>query len=1015
MEIKDLTPAQCVLLTVHLATESNIKALHSFTPTRPDALDPELVLRILLTSLPEALDPHEYTGYVGEVASRLYIDTEREDVDVNTAPVAQLSNEQAEKRVKKLHLLPILPTNFPPHAPKDLLTRFVCHRAYRIDSETGLLSLVPALIEPFMDRNPFIRTWYISVVLPLLRMSFEYYPDDDTRSMSLADFEKLSGRDGVEALLQRASATNTQQATRLPDKEHVGRDVKSLVGPWMYGHTERKRRRLDHDQHDASEEVIKMSEGVRKIRLDGVKYGDRTGHDWEYMYEWLVKHAVKNFDIVSQAVDDWDGPADIDLGGYDRAGFQYLDEDEQQKLELQYAQAAFASCYAAQDDTPETVRRAHNVLAKLAELLDFVPPPDLASSVDSLPKVERHATKLEQSQTVADLFPEALLRSEHPLTTPRVETYMLLQMMVYSAYQFSGLGYPLSLVNVTKLHFYASAEEQLDVLKKILRHLTKTGSRKDDAQWMSDRAKLLWLWNWGIDADTENPDAGAGVLGKIQKDDFEEEMLKAFTETSLEDVDPVQNTNALGGLEDKDLSFPFIVLEEDKSRLQGFNDDSKGCLPPARFERVVLDKVMESYDSASNGNKNRGGVKKAHDIITAFRQYFPNSTQFSQASALIAATHALSFYSLTLQHGVPFQPVSIRVSQDPLSLVDKVLEQNPRSYTKLDDLIDIARNLVSAGLIDQDDETATAAGGHETAVEALGKRIKDAERRVIFMAIEASLREEDFETAYSYIVNRLTPPGADIDAPRTKDSAAQKPGHGKSSSRGKNELSDDDISWRAAFLAGRYRGATASPPTLRRLEQRTELLSLALLLAPVSSLTEILAAWRRCEEEMTTLQQSQQQAEDDFDDRADKRISGGGASSALPGNFTVSGEQPELILNQKRREMGRMGASNMDPNDAPVSMFDLTRNVAQAFSKGAFPLRNAARSSGEQERSMHESTGSLSSDRPISPSDEQSRVRKRDMVANAVSGGLASGLGWVLGAAPANQQPQQHQYQHQQQ
>lgn len=533
METKDLTPAQCVLLTVHLATESNIKALHSFTPTRLDALDPELVLRILLTYLPEALDPQEYTGYVTEVASRLYIDTDREDVDVSTAPVADLSSEQAEKRVKKLHLLPILPPTFPPHAPKDLLTRFLCHRAYRIDSETGLLDLVPALIEPFMDRNPFIRTWYISVVLPLLRLSFEYYPDDSTRAMPLTDFEKLGGMEGVEVLLRTASTTESQDAAKLPDKEFVGRDIKSLVGPWMYGHTERKRRRLDHqDQPDASDDVSQVSEGVRKIGLDGVKEGDKTGHDWEYMYEWLVKHAVDNFEIVSQAVDDWDGPADIDLGGYDRAGIQYLDEDEQQKLELQYAQASFASCYAAQDDTQETVRRAHNILARLAELLDFIPPPDLASSVDSLPKVERHATKLDQSHTVADLFPDALLRPEHPLTTPRVETYMLLQMMVYSAYQFSGLGYPLSLVNVAKLHFYASAQEQLDVLKKLLRHLTKSGSRKDDAQWVSDRAKLLWLWNWGIDTDTDSPDAGAGVLGKIPKDDFEEEMLKAFTETS---------------------------------------------------------------------------------------------------------------------------------------------------------------------------------------------------------------------------------------------------------------------------------------------------------------------------------------------------------------------------------------------------------------------------------------------------------------------------------------------------
>lgn len=386
--------------------------------------------------------------------------------------------------------------------------------------------------------------------------------------------------------------------------------------------------------------------------------------------------------------------------------------------------------------------------------------------------------------------------------------------------------------------------------------------------------------------------------------------------------------------------------------------------------------------------------------IAAFKPHFSNSTGFREATSLIAATHALSFYSLTLQHGVPFQPVSIRVSHDPLSLINKVLEQNPRSYTKLDDLIDIARNLVSAGLAyDSDDEVGS--GDAETQAERLARRRKDAERRVTFMSVEASLREDDFETAYSYIVSRLTPAGADIKAPQDKPTTR---GHFKRASRSKN-TTEDDMSWRAAFLAGRYRPSTDSP-TLRRLEQRTELLSLALLLAPVSALTDILATWRRCEDEMTVLQRSQQQAEQEFDDRADKRLSG---SSALPGNFTVSGEQPELVLNQKRREMGRMGAATQGNDDTPLSMFDLTRSAARAFSQNAFPLRSAtARSSGEHERSMsmQGSTGSLTEgDRPTSPEggEGQQRVRKRDYVANVATSSLASGLGWVLGATP--QQP----------
>ncbi|KAM3419326.1 hypothetical protein BST61_g5260 [Cercospora zeina] len=961
--VQALTQAQCVLLAVHLASESNIKALHSFTPTRLDALDPELVLRIVLTFLPEAVDPREYTGYVGEVASRLYLDVDREDVEVNIAPVCDLSNDEAQRRVKRLRILDIKAPSFPPHAPEDLLTRFVCHRAYRIDQETGLLHLVPALVEPFLDRNDFIRTWYISVCLPLLRLAVNYYPEDDTLAIPLRDFEQIRGRQGVDLLLKRSAEEQSEA------KDNISRDIKSVVGPWMYGHTDRKRRKLSHGQGESESGdggVAAATRGVRKISIDGITAADQeTGHDWEHFFAWIVSRASTDLGLVARAIDGWDGPDDIDLGGIEHKSIGYLDETLQKKLDLQYAQAAFASCYVAQADTDETVKHAHSILARLAELLDFIPPPDLATSVDALPKIERHATRLDASQTVADLLPAALLKPEHPLTTPRMETYMLLQMMVYSAYQFSGLGYPLSLINVAKLHFYATGQEQLDVLRKILRALSRTGVRKDEAQWSSERAKLMWLWNWGIEADAAEPENGAGVLGKVSKGDFEEEMLKMFTEASC-----------------------YALA----TRLY-LSRDSGAAISKDRSEQTVLDKAMEVYDSASNGNRQRGAMKKANEIIAAFRPHFPDSTKFRQATALLAATHALSFYSLTLQHGVPFQPVNIRVSQDPISLISKVLEQNPRSYTKLDDLIDIARNLISSGLSDESDEQISG-GSHS---ESIDKRRKDAERRVTFMAVEASLREDDFETAYSYVVNRLTPSGADIEAPQNSRKIHKR----QRSSRAHNSIDDDDISWRAAFLAGRYRPTASTPPTLRRLEQRTELLSLALLLAPTSALTEILAAWRRCEEEMTSLQLSQQDAEQAFDDRADKRLSGG----SLPGTFAFGNEQPELVLNQKRREMGRMGGASGRGNDeSPLSMFDLTRNAAKAFSKNAFPLRDtaAARSSAEYGRSMEESAHSFDSD-----ASGQERVRKRDMVANVVSGGLASGLGWVLGATPAQQQHEQ--------
>lgn len=407
-----------------------------------------------------------------------------------------------------------------------------------------MLNLVLELVEPFLEGHDYLRVWFVSVVLPLLRLNFEFYPQDPTAE-SIEGFGQKDGKEGMELLLAR-SLKNGPNADAGAEGSNVARDMKSLVGPWMYGHTDRKRRKLEvkkqmqnrqqeggaADEKDDTRRADDLSEGVRKIALDGVSEKDKTGHDWEHAYYWMVQSAQENFPHITQLIEEWDGPSDVDFGGYEKGEHRpYLDDDVQRKLELQYAQAAFASCYAAQSASKETIQGAHGVLARLAELLDFLPPPDLATSVESLPRVEQHATSLDESQTLQDLLPDRLLAPEHPLTTPRMETYMLLQMHVYTAYQLDSLGYTASLVDVARMQFYGTAESQLTVLQKILRGLAAPG-KSDDTDWTASRNKLVWLWNWGIDPDNMAADNGAGVLGKIAKADFEAEMLKVFTEMS---------------------------------------------------------------------------------------------------------------------------------------------------------------------------------------------------------------------------------------------------------------------------------------------------------------------------------------------------------------------------------------------------------------------------------------------------------------------------------------------------
>ena len=184
-----------------------------------------------------------------------YLDVDREDVEVDISPVKDIDDEQAKRKVRQLKLLETRPPTFPPHAPKNILTRFLCHRAYRIDAETGLLNLVPQLVEPFLERDEYLRTWYISIVLPVLRYEFEYYPEDESRPMSLSDFEKLEGKDGVDFLLRKsAESEGIKTALGSSQKTELARDIRGLVGPWMYGQTERKRRKLEHSAEPGKRE-----------------------------------------------------------------------------------------------------------------------------------------------------------------------------------------------------------------------------------------------------------------------------------------------------------------------------------------------------------------------------------------------------------------------------------------------------------------------------------------------------------------------------------------------------------------------------------------------------------------------------------------------------------------------------------------------------------------------------------------------------------------------------------------
>lgn len=188
-----------------------------------------------------------------------------------------------------------------------------------------------------------------------------------------------------------------------------------------------------------------------------------------------------------------------------------------------------------------------------------------------------------------------------------------------------------------------------------------------------------------------------------------------------------------------------------------------------------------------------------------------------------------------------------------------------------------------------------------------------------------------------------------------------------------------------------------------------ELLSLALILVPTPDpLPEILGAWRRCDEELTSLRTQEQAEEDAWDAKADSTTSSL-ANTTVPGGFGPTDSERDAFDTETqraaRRARARAAMPHSHPHEAPMGLFEVARGAAMALQKNAFPLRGAAAAAvGPREAGARAGTetGIGPGERALSPESGEGRLRKRDMVSNMVTGGLASGIGWVLGAEPVN-------------
>ncbi|ODH19658.1 hypothetical protein ACO22_06162 [Paracoccidioides brasiliensis] len=944
MALSELSDAHLILLAVELCITGDVSALPRIQSYFHASPREDIFFRIILTFLPESTEPCRYIPVIQSLANGSSSKPAETDDDIDTASVRELSKTAARKQVQRLHLLPL---RYPRHSTDEScssLVQFLLHRAHRIDSESGLQPFIIELLEPFIPTSTYLQTWVISTALPLVRFNYEYHCENDV-SLSLEIIQSLDSESAVNILLSKTD--------RCDKGGDVGRDLRGLVGSWMYGHARSKRRRLNHLEHSGSIGIFDNQNSSRGSRTSG----------WQDVNEWLLSTSIRDFPLAVEAVEQWSGPQDMDLGGYSDHGEPVL-SDEETELALNYGQAALAAIYAATETTSETLDGSCRILCRIASLLEIPGHSVLHIYEKELYPLNLDLTSLSDISRGA-ILQNALLDPFNPLTYPTSQSISFIDAILVSIRTLIGFGHGISCRTAADISLLASDEMQLSEFRRVLGTLHQ--DHKTGLDWRKIRLQLLWLRNWGLSDQSRKNDAksraGHGLFWRIPLVLLEGDILKAMLNARQYDLAVELYAKSL----------------------------SLSPLPPEQIEAAVTESIFASYDNATNGNKTRGGIKRALETLEAFGPRFPNSKSFRQIKALIAATHSLSFYSLTLQHGVPFQPVSIRVHHDPLSLIGKVLEQNPKAYTELDNLLTIGRHLVTAGFPAQprpnDDPI------HNRPSPSQEEEYLASDHRIISLSITAAIESNDFDTAYSYVHTHVAPPSVNSGSTKIKD----------------------DVLWRAAFNAGRYRPNIAESlnkslrSQIHRLSQRMELLSLALALAPTpENLPEVLTVWRRCDEEMTSLRARESAEAENWDTRGDNI-----SSSIVPGGFGPSDAELDA-LETERAKRSRTGNAKRTSRlaggyeEAPMGLFEVARSAAQAISKTAFPLRGvegvgASAGGGDSSESRRISMDTAGTeDGSGGEGLTAGRVRKRDMVSNIVTGGLASGLGWVLGAQPVN-------------
>ncbi|KAJ7071155.1 secretory pathway protein Sec39-domain-containing protein [Mycena amicta] len=296
------------------------------------------------------------------------------------------------------------------------------------------------------------------------------------------------------------------------------------------------------------------------------------------------------------------------------------------------------------------------------------------------------------------------------------------------------------------------------------------------------------------------------------------------------------------------------------------------------IEDLCLTCSRELYDNATSGNYTFGEMKLAYECLDVP----PLSDRLQREKEFIEATSRLSSFNITSSRGTPLAPIEIRLTKDRLSLVSRVLSSNSDAFKHTEVILDLVHKL---GL------------GNDAVAEV----------KTLAMLADTALQAEDFVRAYETSQQMV-------------DTVLKlRSSHPDLSSSTVQEASE--VCWVACFQLGRQ-------PEFDDVERKLSLLGRALDLCPPEQLHDVLAAWRRLENE-------------DIDARNERLAFHRGSKSAGRGKFANIAPS----LRERLQEFHLPSPQLLNTPDAAALASRTFRSVAANF-----PFSVSGTSRQEEER-----------------------------------------------------------------